>query len=566
MEIEYINGELSGLLLPSIKINTMYGGTNQDINTENMLKIQSIVGGHNLTPIYEYNQLDNLTYIEKSHLLKIGCHSGQRKLLLSEIEFYATYAKDCDLVIYAGSAPCEHLPVILEMFPNKKFLLIDPNYHSINYKYKYVYQNLGGISLQNYNTFKRYFVHNNKGVYRHYLYSKGLLNVKFVDNKAYNVIETMTKYLKNNNKGDMGSIMNEFITNGYKSLVNKLMTGDDRIYIIQDYMTKDLSELLYKSIQFYLTSSKEGLNVCFVSDIRTNLVKKYPVDIDYIWNDALQMIFVNTIKPSIAMIKFHPPYYNETDKSVMNIKNQIIKDDLEYVKNNYNLDMITNYKERKHLYFSNKIIFLQAWAPMASTEARLIVSPTSDYMNYDNKEWDNRFMYFKMLRGYGYFGLFYEKLKGYKQNLYDGCLDCALEIYILMSYLIGSLSLEDIVNEFDNNINKLFKLRQLIDENMIYPLIKKCDFHGQLTNPPNNVYFYEIGENISNNFRELYQLVVRNNKINRKKAMIVKKRNGDVKYNALINEFKIADNVDSSLIPRNQKTNLAYSILKYPIT
>lgn len=54
-------------------------------------------------------------------------HWGQRKLLLSEIEFLTTHAKPGQLVIYAGAAPGNHVPFLAEqLFPHLRFLLVDP--------------------------------------------------------------------------------------------------------------------------------------------------------------------------------------------------------------------------------------------------------------------------------------------------------------------------------------------------------------------------------------------------------------------------------------------------------
>jgi hypothetical protein len=53
-------------------------------------------------------------------------HWGQRKLLLTEIEFLTNYGSDDDyLVIYAGAAPGSHLTYLSSLFPQLGFVLID---------------------------------------------------------------------------------------------------------------------------------------------------------------------------------------------------------------------------------------------------------------------------------------------------------------------------------------------------------------------------------------------------------------------------------------------------------
>jgi cap2 methyltransferase len=65
-------------------------------------------------------------------------HAGQRKLLISEIEFLTRVhiqraienpdikADAPFLCVYAGACPCTHLHVLMSMFPNVAFILVDP--------------------------------------------------------------------------------------------------------------------------------------------------------------------------------------------------------------------------------------------------------------------------------------------------------------------------------------------------------------------------------------------------------------------------------------------------------
>lgn len=53
-------------------------------------------------------------------------HYGQRKLLVSEIDFLARYSEPGDLVVYAGSAPGHHIAFLARLFPQLRFDLWDP--------------------------------------------------------------------------------------------------------------------------------------------------------------------------------------------------------------------------------------------------------------------------------------------------------------------------------------------------------------------------------------------------------------------------------------------------------
>jgi hypothetical protein len=105
---------------------------------KSIVEFNKKVEGKELEFIYNYDQLSVVPYVDSAKLKKFGCHLGQRKLLMTEIQFM-NIACVSDIVIYIGSAPCEHLPVIINLFPNNKFLLIDPNYHRFNFDFVYIY-------------------------------------------------------------------------------------------------------------------------------------------------------------------------------------------------------------------------------------------------------------------------------------------------------------------------------------------------------------------------------------------------------------------------------------------
>ena len=115
---------------------------NNDI-TEIKNKLKSFVFNKNKLPYYHLDDLslnkNEIKYINDVFFQNNICHLGQRKLLLTEIEFYnkcIKFNENNNIVIYAGSALGEHQTIIAKMFPKLKFILIDPNYHSFSYKYK----------------------------------------------------------------------------------------------------------------------------------------------------------------------------------------------------------------------------------------------------------------------------------------------------------------------------------------------------------------------------------------------------------------------------------------------
>src|SRR3990167_2333976 len=63
-------------------------------------------------------------------------HIGQIKLFFGELLFLTLNHKKSKNILYAGSAPGIHLPLLFEMFPNHSFYLVDPNLFVFKLRYK----------------------------------------------------------------------------------------------------------------------------------------------------------------------------------------------------------------------------------------------------------------------------------------------------------------------------------------------------------------------------------------------------------------------------------------------
>ena len=73
-----------------------------------------------------------LPYRRRNHDHKSVVHWGQRKLLVSEIEFLTKFAEEGITCIYAGAAPGTHIPFLSDLFPEIHFVLFDPSTFAIN--------------------------------------------------------------------------------------------------------------------------------------------------------------------------------------------------------------------------------------------------------------------------------------------------------------------------------------------------------------------------------------------------------------------------------------------------
>ena len=67
-----------------------------------------------------------MAYRRRVEEAKSVVHWGQRKLLLSEIEFLVSADVGGCVVVYAGAAPGTHLRLLVSLFPSHTFVLVDP--------------------------------------------------------------------------------------------------------------------------------------------------------------------------------------------------------------------------------------------------------------------------------------------------------------------------------------------------------------------------------------------------------------------------------------------------------
>jgi hypothetical protein len=67
-----------------------------------------------------------IPYSRRQGEVKTVEHWGQRKLLMSELEFLLLHGSAAKTVVYAGAAPGTHIGYLSSLFPRHKFILVDP--------------------------------------------------------------------------------------------------------------------------------------------------------------------------------------------------------------------------------------------------------------------------------------------------------------------------------------------------------------------------------------------------------------------------------------------------------
>ncbi len=456
--------------------------------------------------VIHYGDLNNTIKYDNRYKnpIRLTCHNGQRKLLLNEIQFLEYYLNvgKPNIVVYIGSAPGEHLTLIKELFPNNKYLLIDPNYQIIDDDIVYVYQNSDVIST---NAKKLYDVYANSPIEHRRRAAKKLKRSKFLYGGEFDALDHQT------NRSMVDEQMKLFGDVHHVNLFDDIVGSSEfDIFVIQDYMTIELAKRLSVGMGSF-TGDNE---VVFISDIRTNLFSEIgPVDLDILYNDAIQIVALDYLKPAWAMLKFHTPY--ECDQSdVMKFDNSDMRDMIAPYFDKYKeitgRDIIDEYKNGQLYHYKNSVILLQPWAPKASTEARMVISRKDivekNIQQYDKSEWEDKYVYLNTYRTMYYNDLY--TVNGAAAYDYCGCLDCMIEQTIIFIYYtkyikggeIDPLKLSydaiksALTPEFFEYLGKFYKK---INAHTGYDLgkktSKKCAIHGWNDRRRANKYFFRAG-------------------------------------------------------------------------
>jgi hypothetical protein len=367
----------------------------------------------------------------------LGLHIGQRKLLLSEVQFLNNNTqKYC---IYPGSAPSHKTHFLSTLFPDVKFILIDPNIFEIK-----IVENNGLFRKQQHKDI----------VMLYYGFPTISLTYSGLKKKKNEIIEKL-----NDNEID--------------EMLNFIKTSNHKIFIIEDFMTNKLALILKK------------LGTCnFISDIRSNVTNTSPIDFDIVWNRSMVHNWISTLQPEISMVKFRVPYFNEPEDF----------NDYEFAKESFNtsknlkkgsIDFIAEYKNQKFK-MSKATLYLQTWAGPTSTEMRgwIKKSDISNIVNYDHSEIEDKLFYYNKIIRVNY----HENKFANKELHFCNCNDCAIESTIWQDYIKNISKKEVTAKEIEHYINITNKVtsRNLKDKHtqIIYePLTEKK--LGELINMKN---------------------------------------------------------------------------------
>ncbi len=395
---------------------------------------------------YKYPYKENMCFVRVSN------GNGQRKLALEEIQFLTKYHNNIDILIYAGSAPGQMHGLVSNLFPAIKFILIDPNEHSINIGNNEELKNSTDGFINNssmYNNDKVLYIYDNSvfralsDSYLSNIYNIETNEITQMDRKLKKDI--IEKIMKNNREKMM-------TVDGSKKIREIILTEKYRFFIIQDYFSNSLAEFLKETLS--------GIRYGFTSDIRSRGEKE--MNIAILKNLAQQLDWTMILQPEVYKLKFRLPFADSID--VSGVTNEF--DDF---KRKYKIDMLKDISNGKLRYLQGEI-YLQPWAPGASTETRLIGTRedlTKPFITYDDKEYSASFFYYNYIhRPF----VVHENQYIDSSRKMDNCADCALEMLIL--------------NDYKNNVNKNIDIYEIVDIFNRLTKIKHANYrlkHGNLT-------------------------------------------------------------------------------------
>jgi hypothetical protein len=193
------------------------------------------------------------------------------------------------------------------------------------------------------------------------------------------------------------------------------------IYIINEIFTVELAQQIGALVE-------AGRDVLFISDIRTVVSGKRTSDLDILWNSAQQFIWHRLIRPRASMLKFRHPFH--IDESVTSLQQGAWSADIGLARE-MGLDLLANYKARQFHYLDGTIK-LQPWAPVMSSETRLVVPRDAKIRDYSpSSNYDDRLFWYNTV----------DRLFCHHANAdanielgFDHCADCSLESVIWREY------------------------------------------------------------------------------------------------------------------------------------
>jgi len=287
-------------------------------------------------------------------------HIGQRKLFLSEIQHLSAKLKSKDevaIVVYSGAAPTNKAWMEHLMFPNVKFLLVDPNMFNI---YIQTYQDSHYLHADEKTNRIVYYGNSKTNFNPGYSIKQSDCSIKYFDGEREIIIP---------DKYSQAAPLDNHVDEVDMRYIKHFFESDNCIFINEKYFSNNTARFCNELFKYRQNYPKyKDCKTFYWSDIRTDSGGErddYPDDLDILWNTAMMYNWVKIAEPDYAMLKFRTPYLNGEP---INFDRHRADFDL-CAKLGNDLEKII--KTTKNFSFFKGEIYHQAWHGRISTETRL---------------------------------------------------------------------------------------------------------------------------------------------------------------------------------------------------
>ncbi|CAF1122056.1 unnamed protein product [Rotaria sordida] len=385
---------------------------------------------------------------------------GQRKLLLSEIEFLTSYATDDNsLVIYAGAAPGAHLDYLSSLFPELEFVLIDIKPFKIWQNHFRIQKNKLPIIVSNIDQSKLY------GDEKH-------LRKRLIHEQEFNVYSLK---LNNNDQClyDQNPHLREVFINGKELLIyHEEFTDKNRLL----NLSPNGSAIKKSNPRESTTTEYWGQRKLLLSEIE--FLTSYATDDNSLVVYAgaapgAHLDYLSSLFPELEFVLIDIKPFVEFKSDKIKIQSERFTEDLAKTFSGKNKNILficdirtfsghNNFEEDIHVDISNQMIWhstidshaslltfrlpnvpgtvlffeghmlLDIWTSRKSMECRLIVEKNAQIITYDNEDFERAMDNFQNVTRTMYYK---HDLDTVKTEGLDHCYDCRAEIFILQKYL-----------------------------------------------------------------------------------------------------------------------------------
>ena len=382
-----------------------------------------------LKPRIKLNDIPHKLKFE-SGVIKLGHHHGQRKLILNEIQFLSKIPPD-SLVVYPGSAEGNKNYYLSNLFPDMKFIMIDPNPFKIYLEDKKIHYTKKNDAIS-YMMFNKFYPKNYGKLSNLNFYDP--INNEVLDDPSYEQIKELGDKIYDE----------EYFMEHKDKIYDFILNSKYKMFIFNDFMTNGLCRSL------------QDLDVYFISDIRTNTSdSRGPHDADILWNSAQMYNWLKILKPNASILKLRLPWLDSKEEYINEVfefinNSEMMKADIDFAKE-HGLDIMGDFMNGKFSYFDGEI-YLQPFAPKGSTESRLVIfgDQHDNVVEYDNENYDQRFQYSNSIERS--FSLFENDNANISMN-FDHCFGCSLENVIWKEYIEATNSNKDVRHHVRNLTN-----------------------------------------------------------------------------------------------------------------